>query len=214
MILKKISSLLFLGIASLYFSQDTISENTETEKSLYIKGNALFIPIGIINVGAEYQVTQNITMQGDLFISPWKSFSGHELEYYMLGFDGRYYFKEAFKGWYLGANISVSAFKLQKWNYWNDDYYFDEELNQPTNHINSNLYQKGYSVIIGAVGGYQFKIGDRWNMDIYAGVGNSQDFYKGFDRTTGERYDKAVKWNKSGEWIPYKGGIMLSYKIN
>lgn len=211
--LKKLNTIALLSISTLFFAQEQNPIKESADKQLYIKGNALFIPVGIINIGLEQQITDKITLQGDVFISPWKSFSGHELEYYMLGVDGRYYFKEAFKGWYLGANISFSKYKIQKWSYWNDDFYYDADIDLLTNRINSNLYQKGHSVLFGVVGGYQFKIGDRWNMDIYAGIGNSQDFYKGYDRTTGERYDSAPGWNRSSEWIPYKGGIMLSYRL-
>ncbi len=67
--------------------------------------------------------------------------------------------------------------------------------------------------MIGVTGGYQFQLSDRLNLDIYATIGSSQGFYKGYDRSTGKRYDSAEKFNKSGEIIPYRGGIMISYKL-
>ncbi|UOU96856.1 DUF3575 domain-containing protein [Chryseobacterium daecheongense] len=182
----------------------------EEEKSLYIKGNALLAPIGVVNVGLEKQLSKKYTLQGDVLISPWKSFAGHEMQYYSLSAEGRYYFAEAFSHWYLGANVSIAHFNLQKWNYWNDDLFVND--NNET-FISSNLYQKGYSVLLGVTAGYQFKLSDRWNMDVYATVGTSQDFYKGYDRTTGKRYDNAKGYNRSGEIIPYRGGVMISYKL-
>lgn len=182
-----------------------------SETSVYVKGNALLIPIGIVNLALEHQLTKKITLQGDVLISPWKSFSGHELQYYSLSAEGRYYFNEAFKHFYVGANIAASSFVLQKWNYWSDDPYYNDfgEVFKT-----SDLYQKGYSVILGITLGYQFKVSDRWNIDLYGTVGSSQDFYKGYDRTTGERYDKKDnKFNRSGEILPYRGGIMISYKL-
>ncbi|WP_415328391.1 DUF3575 domain-containing protein [Chryseobacterium sp. MMS23-Vi53] len=181
------------------------------ETSVYLKGNALFIPIGIVNLGLEHQLSKKFTVQGDVLISPWKSFAGHELQYYSVSLEGRYYFDEAFKHWYIGANIAGSRFNAQKWNYWKDFVFTDEETGITRN--NSDLYQKGYSVIFGVTGGYQFKISDRWNVDIYAGIGTSQDFYKGYDRVRGDRYDKAKDYNKSGEIVPYRGGVMISYKL-
>jgi hypothetical protein len=77
----------------------------------------------------------------------------------------------------------------------------------------SDVYQKGYSIIVGITGGYQFKLAENWNMDIYAGIGTSQDFYKGYVRSTGARYDVAEGFNKSGEILPYRGGVMISYKL-
>lgn len=198
--------LAFLAIGSLKAQEQEQNE----DKSLYIKGNALFIPIGILNAGIEKQISPKYTIQGDVFISPWKSFAGHEMQIYSLSVEGRYYFKEAFKHWYIGANIGISAYNLQKWNYWNDG--TSENWNGEIL-INSNLYQKGYSVTFGITGGYQFQLSDRLNLDIYATIGSSQGFYKGYDRSTGRRYDAAEKFNKSGEIIPYRGGIMISYKL-
>lgn len=187
-------------------------EQEETnETSVYIKGNALLIPIGVVNVGLEHQLSKKFTVQADALISPWKSFAGHELQYYSVSLEGRYYFNEAFKHWYIGANIAGSRFIAQKWNYWNDNIGIDEETGIARK--NSDLFQKGYSIIFGITGGYQFKVSDRWNIDVYAGIGSSQDFYKGYDRSRGDRYDKATNYNKSGEIMPYRGGVMISYKL-
>ncbi|MFP3597409.1 DUF3575 domain-containing protein [Chryseobacterium sp. SIMBA_029] len=191
------------------FSAGTLMAQ-EQEKSLYIKGNAAFAPLGILNVAVEKQLTQKITLQGDVLISPWKSFAGHELQYYSVSVEGRYYFNEAFKHWYIGANIAGAAFNTQKWNYWNDRTFVKDNGELFTN---SNIYQKGYSIIFGVTGGYQFKVSDRWNIDLYASIGSSQDFYKGYERGTGRRYDSAQKFNKSGEIMPYRGGVMISYKL-
>ncbi|MFZ4929818.1 DUF3575 domain-containing protein [Chryseobacterium sp. Mn2064] len=203
---------LLAGILA-FLSAGTLSaqEQEQTQnKSLYVKGNALFIPLGILNVGVEKQLSAKYTLQGDAFVSPWKSFAGHELQFYSVSAEGRYYFNEAFKHWYVGANLSVAAYRASKWNYWNN------EVSQKDDGefiVNSNLYQKGYSIMLGVTGGYQFQLSDRWNLDIYATVGTSQSFYKGYDRTTGRRYDAAEKFNKSGEIIPYRGGVMVSYKF-
>lgn len=199
--------LAFLSVSTLSAQEQ---EQGGQEKSLYIKGNALFAPIGILNLGLEKQISPKYTLQGDVFISPWKSFAGHELQIYSLSVEGRYYFKEAFKNWYLGVNIGAAAYNLQKWSYWNDKSF--ENWNGEIL-INSNLYQKGFSVMLGVTAGYQFQLSERWNLDIYGTVGTSQGFYKGYDRSTGKRYDSAKEFNKSGEIIPYRGGVMISYKL-
>jgi hypothetical protein len=203
---------LIVGFLTLFILGNLNAQEQNTnEKSVYIKGNALFIPIGIVNLALEHQLSKKITVQGDVFISPWKSFDGHELQYYSVSAEGRYYFNEAFRHFYVGANIATSAFTLQKWNYWSDEPYYNDYGEVFTS---SNLYQKGYSLIIGVTLGYQFKVSDRWNIDLYGTLGTSQDFYKGYDRTTGERYDrKDNQFNRSGEILPYRGGVMISYKL-
>lgn len=203
-----LTSLLSLG--SLVFAQ-------ESNKITALKVNALSLPIGVVNVGVERQLSTHYTLQADVLVSPWKSFAGKHAQAYLLGFDGRYYFDKAFEKFYIGANISGGYFNIQKWNYWNDNFYVHKD-GEVTPYIQSNLYQKGYTFIVGAVGGYQFKWNDKWNLDIYLGIGSMQSFYKGYDKISGERYDNDIdrdghEWDRSGEWLPYRGGVMLTYKL-
>ncbi|UOE38858.1 DUF3575 domain-containing protein [Chryseobacterium oryzae] len=204
-------SLSLLAVLSIQAQQTT--DKTAVEKKLYVKGNVLLAPIGIVNLGLEKQINNNFTVQGDVVISPWKSFSGHELQYYSLSGEGRYYFNEAFQGWFVGANISVATFVLQKWNYWKDEP-FPSKNEEGVTYTKSNLYQKGFSVLFGATLGYQFKLSDKWRMELYGTIGTSQDFYKGYDRISGKRYDEDPNgYNRSGEIIPYRGGLMISYQL-
>lgn len=209
----------FLGSFLTLFALGTMNaqEAEQSETGVYVKGNALLAPIGIVNVGVEHQVSKNITVQGDIFISPWKSFAGKHAQAYLLGFDGRYYFSKAFDKFYIGANITAGAFNIQKWNYWNDNLYTHKN-GEVTPYVQSDLYQRGYTFILGVVGGYQFKVKERWNIDIYAGIGSMQSFYKGYDKVSGDRYDNLEdrmgrEWDRSGEILPYRGGIMISYKL-
>ncbi|MBQ0152413.1 MAG: DUF3575 domain-containing protein [Chryseobacterium sp.] len=202
--------ILIAALALVFCEKVNAQAEKESDQSLYLKGNALFIPVGIVNAGLEYQLSKKYTLQGDVFVSPWKSFSGHELQYYSASVEGRYYFDEAFKHWYVGANVGVSSFVLQKWNYWKEGYHINDRGEQ---FVKRNLYQKGYSVLVGVTLGYQFKLAEKWNMDIYGTLGTSQDFYKGYDRTSGKRYDTATDYNKSGEIMPYRGGVMISYQL-
>ena len=85
--------LLAAGILA-FLSTSTLSaqeqEQGGQDKSLYIKGNALFAPLGILNLGIEKQISPKYTLQGDVFISPWKSFGGHKLQFYSVYSKGRY----------------------------------------------------------------------------------------------------------------------------
>ena len=99
-------------------------------------------------------------------------------------------------GLYFGLHIGGSKYKFQKWNY-----------------INTDNYQEGYSVMYGGTIGYQVKINDHFSLDAFLGGGSQQGFYNGYLLSTGERYEHARKYNKSGEWLPYRGGIMIVYKL-
>ena len=37
--------------------------------------------------------------------------------------------------------------------------------------------------------------------------------YEGFEKKTGIRYDLKENVNFSGQWLPYRGGVMIGYKF-
>ena len=205
MTLKKLTVLFFLFVFVWNNAQ-------EDEKKVFLKANVLFLPIAVFNVGSEFEMNNKITLQPEIFISPWKSFDGKYMQIYMAGIDARYYFRESFKGFYVAPNFSLARYKMQKFNYWKEVPYQNDQFSPV--YLASDLYQDGYSLFFGATVGYQFKLKERWNMDLFVGVGNQQAFYKGKHKYLGVRYDNSPsEWNRSGEWIPYKGGIMVSYQL-
>ena len=56
-------------------------------------------------------------------------------------------------------------------------------------------------------------ISEKIALEVFVGGGSVQSFYKGYDTTTGERYEDAKKFNKSGEWLPYRGGISVVFQL-
>ncbi len=163
----------------------------------YIKANAATALVLIPNVGIETSISNKLTFQVDVMASFWKSFRGGPFQFVTVIPEIRYHFKENYKGFYFGANIGGGAFKLQKFGY-----------------EGTPKYQEGYTFLIGGSLGYQKKISDKIMLEVFVGGGNQQGFYKGYDATTGERYETADKLNKSGEWIPYRGGFMICYMLN
>jgi opacity protein-like surface antigen len=179
-----------LVIAILFFS-------IHSQSQTYVKINALTTAFTVPNVGIETSIGEKFTFQFDILASPWKSINGKPREFYSFIPEVRYHFNEKHNGFYVGGHIGGSIFNFQKWNY-----------------LNTDLYEKGYGYVMGATIGYQTKINDKFALDCFLGGGSSQSFYKGYYISTGERYDKATNYNKSGEWIPYRGGVMISYRIN
>jgi hypothetical protein len=205
---------LFSKITFFTFSFFFLKMHAQTE----IKINAAFLPVGMVNIAAEKSLHKNFSLQAEGFISPWKSFAGKNLQIYMGTLEGRYYFKEVMKGFYIGAYGSIAAYNLQKWNYFKAEPVLNNDgspqlLADGTVRI-SERYQKGLTFIIGISGGYHFTINEKWGLDIYAGIGNSQSIYKGYLKDNNERYDGAEKWNKSGEIIPTRGGVMITYRLD
>lgn len=167
-----------------------------TQSQTYIKVNALTTLLTIPNVGIETSIGKKSTFQFDILGSPWRSINSKPKEFYTIIPEYRYHFKEKHNGFYVGAHIGMTLFNFQKWNY-----------------LNTDRYEKGLGYVIGATIGYQQKINDRFMLDCFLGGGNQQGFYHGYELSTGNRYEFAENWNKSGEWLPYRGGVMVSYRI-
>lgn len=185
--MKKISVVAFLLI--------TIFSQSQT----YIKANAVTALILIPNIGIETSIGKKITFQADVMASFWKSFNGHHpMEFYSLITEVRYHFREKYNGFYFGGHAGADRYRLQKWNYWD-----------------TNMYEDGFGYNFGGTIGYEKKIKDRLMLDFFVGGGWHQGYYHGLynDGTLG-RYEKAKNWNKSGDWLPYRGGIMISYRVN
>lgn len=180
-----------------------------------VKGNTVFAPIGIINFAAEKQISNHLSLQIEAFVSPWKSFTGRHLQIYLGTAETRYYFTKKQNKWFLGAYISGGVFDIQKYNYWNDKHITNEEgvslYNDDGTPRITSLYQRGFVYILGVDAGYKLKMSEHFNLEAFIGIGTVQGFYHGFFADTNLRYDKAEKWNKSGEILPTRGGVMISY---
>lgn len=161
-----------------------------------VKANVISV-LGFPQIGVETTLGKKTTFQVDALASLWKSINGGPQEMYMLFPEVRYYPKKASEGFYFGLHVGASAFKIQKWSYINTDY-----------------YQKGHNLMYGGTVGYQIQINEAFSLDIFLGGGSQQGYYKGYLLSTGERYENARTFNKSGEWLPYRGGVMIVYKLN
>ncbi len=161
-----------------------------------IKGNVATALAAIPNFGIETKIGEKMTFQFDATASFWKSFKGGPMEFTLAFAEVRYYTKDSNKGFFVGAHVGGSQYKIQKWDYRNMDY-----------------YQEGIGVMMGATIGYLYPINDHFSLELFLGGGNHQGFYKGYTITTHERIDGAQKYNKSGEFLPYRGGLMLVYKL-
>ncbi|WP_310557859.1 DUF3575 domain-containing protein [Flavobacterium sp.] len=170
-----------------------------SQSQTYIKGNAVTALALVPNIGIETSIGKKSTFQFDIVASFWSSINGRPFEFYMFTPEYRYHFREKYNGFYAGANAGFDAYNITKWNYYA-----------------ARIHQIGVGYRIGATIGYEKKLNDRFMLDFFLGGGTHQGFYHSYYIETGERFgpDKAVGRNKSGEWIPYRGGIMISYRLN
>lgn len=167
--------------------------SSKSNAQTYLKWNAAYWAVGIVNMSVETKISDRWTFNGDVVYSPWKSINGNHFEFVQIIPEFRFYLKEAFNGVYFGGYGTFHIFDLTKWNYWN-----------------KNKYQRGEGFGFGATVGFATDIGKRWNLDVYVGGGWQDSQYKGYNSPSGEMYKNK---NGSGEWLPYKFGITIAYRL-
>jgi hypothetical protein len=182
--MKRIIALFVIALTGLAQGQNRVNINAATTL------------LGFPSLGYETPVNKHFTFHIDAIGSPFNSYNDMPLRFLIITPEVRYYPSKDHRGFYAGVHIGGSAFKLQKYGY-----------------ENSNLYQKGYNYMMGASFGYVYFITNMIALEAFLGGGSIQSFYKGYDTTTGERYDGAEKFNKSGEWLPYRGGISIIFQL-
>lgn len=182
--MRKIFITLAMG---LFLTLGTLNAQTR------IKTNALYWAFLAPNVSVETKMADNWTLEGGIMATYWKSlFRGKPFKWGEILVGTRYYTKKEFEGFYLGPFVAADVFIMSKYNYSRDK------------------VQNGVGIALGLTVGYQWKISERWNIDCYIGGGWHHAWYWGENRDTGEMY---IGWNKSGEWMPYRGAVSFSYRL-
>jgi hypothetical protein len=161
-----------------------------------VKVNAATTVLGFPSIGYERPIGKYFSFHIDAIGSTFNRYHNMPLKFLIITPEVRYYPKATQTGFFVGGHLGGSTFHLQKYNY-----------------ANSNLYQKGYNYMAGISLGYVYALSDKFALEGFVGGGTIQSFYKGYDSTTGVRYEDADKFNKSGEWLPYRGGVNLIWKI-
>lgn len=160
-----------------------------------LKVNGITALVLVPQVGLEWARDPRTSVQVDVTASFWRSVDGAPMQFVMLVPEWRRHLRALGSGPYFGLHVGATAFKLQKWNYRGTD-----------------KYQEGFGLLAGATIGYERTLASGWVLDAFLGGGTVQTKYKGYLLSTGERYDGEPGFNESGEWLPYRGGVMLSYR--
>ncbi|MDR0872920.1 MAG: DUF3575 domain-containing protein [Prevotellaceae bacterium] len=177
------------------------------------KMNALYLPFGIFNPAVEFPLSPRYTYQAEIVYSPWLGF--HEngmhkpLHFGIFLNEVRRYFGERNKGWYAAANAGAMGFNLSK------PYLSGGKL---------RFYDgtaKGFGLMLGICGGYEYRINDKWLIDCYFGWSFTASWYNGYfaDGSINmtphghENDNPPDPFNGSNEYYPNKIGVSVGYRF-
>lgn len=175
----------------------------------YVKLNALYALVGVVNPSVEFAISPKSTLQTDIVVSPWKSVNGNHMLFAIFMEEYRRYFRAHNDGWYLGANLGMMAFDLSK--------PFIEDWKIKC----EDRYSKGYGMMIGLSVGYEHCFGERWLVDAFLGWAWMDSHYNGYSKKgvidmephRPVQPEHPDPFNGSSEWYPNKIGVSIGYRI-
>ena len=163
------------------------------------------------NLGVEFKIAEQKSIQLDILGSFWDSFDGKPYHITQIFLEYRWYDKS--NHLFFGMHAGFGMFTLQKpkWPVLYDHY------QDPETYSNSeHSFQSGRIAFYGLSLGYKKQLSSRFALELFIGGGLTQSRYKGYNNINGVVTQTAPQGNgfdASGEVILYRGGLMLVYKL-
>ena len=186
----------------------SISLNSQTE----LKFNLASAPFLVPNIGIEIQISERFGYQLDTSASFYDDIEGSPFHMTQIFNEIRFYpkNKKEKRNFFIGAHVGYGMYNLRlpQWITTIVDTEFKEE----------GSYQYGRNAYYGITIGKKIPLkNERFNLEIFLGGGSSQSNYKYYNKE--EQRIFAItnfkrNFNKSGEELPYRGGLMLTYKLS
>lgn len=188
--MKKLKTVLILTACFLSFS-------LYTNGQVAVKTNVVMDAFRLPNLGVEIGLSKKFTLDVPVYYNPWKFSDSKQMKLFMVQPELRYWLCEKFNGHFFGAHLMGGAYHTKGidplFALWDDmkDYRYK-----------GKFYGAGVSY------GYQFILGNHWNLEATAGIGYARvDYEKYSCKDCEARLDKGKK-NYFG---PTKAAVSLIY---
>ena len=177
-----------------------------------LKFNLASAPFLVPNIGIEVKISERFGYQLDTSASFYNNIEGSPFHMTQIFNEIRFYpnNKKNKRNFFLGAHVGYGMYniRLPKWiaNLSGSEY--KEE----------GSYQYGRNAYYGITIGKKIPLkNEKFNLEIFIGGGSSQSNYKYYNKDEQRIFaitNYKRKFNKSGEELPYRGGLMLTYKLS
>lgn len=176
---------------------------TVKEPRVNLKLNGAMV-LGIINPAVEFRVFDKGSVQLEaLGVFAPRNFlgTGYPCSLAITYGEFRFYPKQVFKGFFCGVHTGWGIYRLNKnilpiFGYLKDP----------------NSIQVGQSFIAGLTVGYCFTFDKHWGLEISLGAGRQFSTYESYTHKE-DGTASYCELNGSAEYLPTKGGILVSYRF-
>ena len=185
----------------------SIALNSQTELKFNLASALVLVP----NVGIEVQLSDRFGYQLDTSASFYDNIEGSPFHMTQIFNELRFYpkTKKNNRSFFIGAHVGYGMYNLRlpKWITTIVDTEYKEE----------GSYQYGRNTYYGITIGKKIPLKNKkFNLEIFVGGGSSQSNYKYYNKDEQRIFaitNYKRKFNKSGEELPYRGGLMLTYRL-
>ena len=186
------------------------------------KVNLATLPLLVPNFGLEVPLDEKQSFQLDVLGSFWDEqplLDDTPFHVNQAFFEYRWYKQSGTQNWFFGPHIGFGMFTLQKpefaiiYDYWEEKEGAEKSLDIP-----DDEYQSGRVAFYGLTVGYKKRFKKDFALEFFVGAGLTQSWYKGYKGLRRVDLDDPEEtvyrpFNRSGEVVAYRGGVMLTYKM-
>ncbi|MDA9323512.1 DUF3575 domain-containing protein, partial [Flavobacteriaceae bacterium] len=179
-----------------------INSQAQSELKFNLATSLVLVP----NIGIEIKINEKIGYQLDTSASFWDSVDGSPYQFVQIFNELRFYLDKSNRSIFIGPHIGYGMFTLKNPKFLTDivDTAYKEE----------GSYQSGRNTYYGLTIGKKVALKNpKFGLEFFIGFGSSQSNYKYYNGDEIRDFENDRAFSKSGEELPYKGGIMLSYKL-
>lgn len=191
---------------NIFFILFSVISYSQTE----LKFNLATAPFLIPNIGVEVKLSEKLGYQLDTSASFYDNIEGSPFHMTQIFNEFRFYpNKNGKRTFFVGAHVGYGMYNLRlpKWIALLSGSEFKAE----------GSYQSGRNAYYGITIGKKIPLKNKkFGLEIFVGGGSSQSNYKYYNKEEQREFFISTfrrKFNKSGEELPYRGGLMLTYKL-
>lgn len=166
-----------------------------------IKTNLLYDATGTFNLGAEFRLSNSLTLDLPFNWNPWKGKreKNKQIRHFLVQPELRYWITEPFNGHFIGFHAHYAHFNVS-----NIDLPFDFAQSIKNGRAQGNLYGVGVSY------GYQWILSNRFSLEATLGLGYFYSDYRHYGCT----YCGATQGHRTKNYLgPTKVGLSFIYII-
>lgn len=163
-------------------------------QEIALKSNLLYDATTTLNLGAEFGISSNITLDISGNLNAWTFGGGKQWRHWLIQPEARYWLSQKFNGHFVGLHAHGGNFNVANLKFLNTE----------------NERHQGYLLGAGLTYGYNWELSNRWKLEAAIGLGYA---YLDYDRYPCAECGKKLSDDTKHYFGPTKLAFSLIYML-